>query len=94
MGHLHDRAGALASLLYTAEKLAICLSNHHVDISAMSALIKVGLVQNESCVYVTIKYILKVFKCKHSSYKCTKGMVVILKLVKTAINCNRFLFTL
>ena len=51
--HLHDRAGTLASLLYKAEKLSVCLSIlifWHADISVVSALIETGLARNESCV--------------------------------------------
>ena len=41
--HLHDRAGKLASLLYKAEMTSVCLSDHHVDSSVVSAWINVGL---------------------------------------------------
>ena len=51
--HLHDRAGALASLLlYKAEKPSVrpsvCLSDRHAAISAVSAPIETGLARNES----------------------------------------------
>ena len=51
--NLHDRAGTLASLLYKAEKLSVCLSVlsfWHADISVVSASIETGLTRNESCV--------------------------------------------
>ena len=48
--HLHDRAGTVASLLYKAEKLSVC-TFWHVDISAVSARIEMGLAQNESWVF-------------------------------------------
>ena len=35
-------------LLYKAEKLSVCLSDRHADISAVSASIETGLTRNES----------------------------------------------
>ena len=49
--HLHDRAGTLASLLYKAEKLSVCLHFWHADNSPVSARIEMGLARNESCVF-------------------------------------------
>ena len=53
--HLHYRAGTLASLLYKAVKLSVCLSVclHfcHADKSAVSASMETGLAQCEICAF-------------------------------------------
>ena len=51
--HLHDRAGALASLLYKAEKPSMHF--WHADNSAVFASIETGLARNESSVFKQYK---------------------------------------
>ena len=40
--------GILASLLYKAEKLSVCPSDHYADISAVSGLIETRLIRKDS----------------------------------------------
>ena len=47
------------SLLYKAEKLSVCLSDRHTDISAMPACIETRLARNKAESSGTIKYIFK-----------------------------------
>ena len=49
--YLHDRAGKLASIYIYYIKLKSRLSDRHVHISAVSALIELGLARYESCVF-------------------------------------------
>ena len=56
---LHNRASALASLLYKAVCLSFRPSDRHVHISAMPASIEMGFARYESCVFWNHVYLYK-----------------------------------
>ena len=90
--HLHDRAGKLASLYYIKMKsrLSVCPSDRPADISAVSALINVGLVRNESC--ISWDHVVCLYKSSSATirpHECAKATGV----SYTAISCYRFLLS-
>ena len=62
------------NLLYKDEKPSVCLSDRPADISAVSALIDVGLARHESC--VLWNHVVCLYKSSSATirpHECAKG---------------------